>query len=359
MKKFIALLLAVAMLFALAACGGKTEAPAATSSTPATSNAPAAAPAGEKVTLKVTHCQAEGHPINDAALLFADIVNEKTDGRITVDLYPANMLGAESVTRDMVKEGTVDVVILGSAANNYNTAMNLVSAFYLLQNVEEADYMLFDSNFAQKYMKDEYLADHGVVYLDSWTQSPRQTMTTKPFTTPEELKSIKLRVPAGIPVWETGWNYMGAMTVSMGLDDAFSGLQQGVCDGVEGPIEQLYFYSFQEVAKNLIQTEHCYYSYQFLMNANVWNGLSADDQQIIKDALVEAHKLADEKRDANVDLLVSDMESQGVKVTALTDAQKQVFADLALAAVQDNMETWGQDVYDEFIAELEEFRASH
>lgn len=347
MKKILSMLLAAMMVLSLVACGS--------TNTPASDGGDASADV-KPVTLKLTHCQADGHPIDVAADKFAELVAERTEGRVNVTVYPANMLGAESVTRDMIKEGTVDIVLLGSAANNYNTAMNLVSAFYLLQSTEECDYMLFDSPWAQKWLVEDYLADEGVAYLDSWTQSPRQTMTTKPFTNPNELKSIKLRVPAGIPVWETAWNAMGAMTVSMGLDDAFSGLQQGVCDGVEGPIDQLSFYSFQEVAKNLILTQHCFYSYQFLMNNSVLTSLSEADQQIIRDTAVECGDLADQLRDENAVKLVEDMKAAGVTVTELTAEQLQVFADLALTSVEENMDVWGQECYDEFMADLTAFR---
>lgn len=351
MKKTLALLLAVVMCFGLAACGG-SSAPASSGSSGASS--------GETLTLKLTHCQADGHPIDEGADLVAKLMEERTNGRVKIDVYPANMLGAESVTRDMVKEGTVDIVLLGSAANNYNKAMNLAMSFYLIQSIPECDYMLFESDFAKKYMHEDFEANHNVVYLDSWSQSSRQTMTTKPFRTPEDLKSIKLRVPAGIPVWETAWNKMGAMTVSMGLDDAFSGLQQGVCDGVEGPIDQMYFYSFQEIAKNYITTNHCFYSYQFLMNKDSYNKLTDEEKKILDECLAEGKVTHDKLRDENVTKLVDDMvQNAGVTVVDLTDAERQAFADLANQAIQESMSDWGEECYNDFMTEVEAWRKAH
>ena len=309
--------------------------------------------------IRLTHCQADGHPIDEGADLFAELVHERTNGRLEVQVFPANMLGPESVTRDMVKEGSVDMVLLGSAANNYNGAQDLASCFYLMRSIEECDYMFLDSDWAKKYLYPDYLENNHVVYLDSWSQSPRQTMATKEFTTPEELSSIKLRMPAGIPMWERGYSLMGAMTVTLGLDDAFSGLQQGVCDGVEGPIDQLSFYSFQEVAKNLILTNHNYYSYQALMNEKSFNSLSEEDQQIIRESIVEAGKHAGELRDQLTESIVEDMKAAGVNVITLTDEQLDVFAQKALQVVEENMDRWGQECYDEFVAELDEFRAAH
>ncbi|WP_298023313.1 TRAP transporter substrate-binding protein [uncultured Dysosmobacter sp.] len=352
-KKMTGLLLAIVMCVSLlTGCGGGKE------DTPPASGDDSPAPA-ESVTLKLTHCQPEGSPVDLATEEFARLVEERTEGRVKIQLFPANMLGAESVTRDMVKEGGCDIVCLGSAANNYNNAMNLVTACYLFQNIEEADYMLFDSEFAQKYMHEDYLANDNVVYLTSWVQSPRQTMATKAFTTPAELKGIKLRVPAGIPVWEAAWNAMGALTVSMGLDDAFSALQQGACDGVEGPIDQLYFNSFQEVAKEMIMTQHNYYSYQMLMNNDSFSALSEGDQQIIRDTALELDAYHDQLRDENVDKLLEDLKSQGVHVTELSDEQLAAFAELCAPAIDANMDSWGQECYDEFMTELEAFRASH
>ena len=355
-RKMTGLLLAIVMCVSLlAGCGGKKEeAPSSNGG-----SAPAAESTGKSVTLKLTHCQPDGSPVDVATEEFARLVEERTEGRVKIQLFPNNMLGAESATRDMVKTGGVDIVCLGSAANNYNDAMNLVTACYLFQNIEEADYMLFDSDFAQKYMHEDYLANDNVVYLTSWVQSPRQTMTTKAFTNPEELKGIKLRVPAGIPVWEAAWIDMGALTISMGLGDAFAALQQGACDGVEGPIDQLYFNSFQEVAKELILTQHNYYSYQMLINKNSFSALSEADQQVLRDTALELDAYHDQLRDENVTKLLEDLKSQGVHVTELTDEQRLVFAERCEGAIEKNMDSWGQECYDEFMAELEEFRASH
>lgn len=348
-RKTTGLLLAIVMCMSLlAGCGGTTSSDSAADSESA----------GESVTLKLTHCQPDGSPVDLATEEFARLVEERTEGRVKIQLFPNNMLGAESVTRDMVKEGGVDIVCLGSAANNYNDAMNLVTACYLFQNTEEADYMLFDSDFAQKYMHEDYLANDNVVYLTSWVQSPRQTMCTKAFTSPEELKGIKMRVPAGIPVWETAWIDMGALTVSMGLGDAFSALQQGACDGVEGPIDQLYFNSFQEVAKELILTQHNYYSYQMLINNDSFSALSEADQQVLRDTALELDSYHDQLRDENVDALLEDLKSQGVHVTELTEEQLAVFAERCEPAIEKNMDSWGQECYDEFMAELEAFRAN-
>jgi TRAP-type C4-dicarboxylate transport system substrate-binding protein len=313
----------------------------------------------KKVIYKLSHPQADGHPIDVAADKFAELVAERTEGRVEVQVFPANMMGAESVTRDMIKQGSIDIVLLGSAANNYNNAIYLPSAFYLMHNIEETDYMLYESDFAKKYMYDAWLKNDNVVLLDSWTQSPRQTMSKKPFRTPEELSKIKLRVPAGIPIWEQSWNKMGAMTVSLALSDAFSALQQGVCDAVEGPIEQLSFNSFQEVAKNLILTEHNYYSYQGLINADSLNKLSEGDQKVIRETMIECGDYADQLRDENVNKLIEDMKADGVTVIELTDAEKAVFAEKANEAVIDNMDQWGEEAYNEFMAEIEEFRAAH
>lgn len=354
MKKLFALILASVMILSLAACGGKKEeAPAAGGSSSGGSSAPAV----ESVTLKLTHCQPEESPVDKATEEFARLVEERTEGRVKVELFPNNMLGAESATRDMVKTGGVDIVCLGSAANNYNAAMNLVTACYLFQNIEEADYMLFDSDFAKKYMHEDYSANHNVTYLTSWVQSPRQTMTTKAFTSPETLKGIKLRVPAGIPVWEAAWIDMGALTVSMGLGDAFAALQQGACDGVEGPIDQLYFNSFQEVAKELIMTQHNYYSYQMLINNDSFAKLSEADQQVLRDTALELDAYHDQLRDENVDKLLNELKGQGVNVTELSADQLLVFAEKCEPALEANMDSWGQECYDEFMAELEAFRA--
>jgi TRAP-type C4-dicarboxylate transport system substrate-binding protein len=94
-----------------------------------------------------------------------------------------------------------------------------------------------------------------------------------------------------------------------------------------------------------------------LINNNSFAKLSEADQQVLRDTALELDAYHDQLRDENVDKLLNELKGQGVNVTELSAEQLLVFAEKCEPALEANMDSWGQECYDEFMAELEAFRA--
>ncbi len=349
--KKLALVLAVVMLFSLLTACGKTSAHA--ESTPTDSGETTYKP----VVWKVSHNAADGQATAAGFVQFADLIKERTDGRITIELYGNNVLGSDTETREMLMEGTIDILAIGAGYMGvYNGACNLINMPYNFANREELLHM-YDSEWGQKYIAEPFLSEYNVRLIDYWPNSDRQFISTKPVRSAEDLDGVKLRIPSGYNTHESVWSDLGAMTVTMAIGDAVTGMQQNVIDAVEMPIDYLFNYGFHEIAKYLSLTRHSIYAQCVFIREDSLNAVSPEDQKIVLDTIKECGLYATDVLDASEAEVIKKMEDAGVEIIDFTAEQRQVFLDVAKATFEEYMDDWGRECYDAFTAELEAFRA--
>ena len=311
------------------------------------------------ITFKLAHNQAENHPVNLGAAKFAELVKERTGGRVMIDVFPANVLGPESATRDMIKDGTLSMVAMGGPSlSPYGGAVDLTSMLYGFRSEDEMLAVL-EGDFGQKWFYKAFIKDHGVRVLDQWPMLPRVTMSKKEFQAITDLKGVKIRVVSGIPVWERSWSALGAMTVALSLDECFSGIQQGVADAVEGPLDQHFFFSFQEVTKYLVRTNHNYYTQMILINESVYQKLSPEDQKILEQSAKDAGKLFYSERNRLAEEIQQKMVKDfGIKVIDQTDEEIKGFMDAVQPLYEQLMNMWGKECLEDFTAAIKAYRDS-
>ena len=345
-KKIALVLVLVFMMGMLAACGSGSSGSAGSSSS------------AKPVVWKVSHNAAEGQATAAGFEKFAQLIEERTDGRITIELYPNNVLGSDTETREMLMEGTIQMLAIGAGYMGiYNKACNLINMPYNFANRTELLHM-YESQWGQDYIAKPFLEQYGVRLIDYWPNSDRQFICVKPVRSAADLKGIKLRIPSGYNTHESVWTDLGAMTTTLSIGDAVTGLQQGVIDAVEMPIDYLYNYGFHETAKYLSLTRHSIYAQCVFIRDDAFQSVSPEDQQIVLDTIKECGLYATEILDANEAKIMDDMRANGVEIIDFTDEQRQEFLDVAKATFVEFMDDWGQDCYDAFTAELNAFRAT-
>ena len=130
MKKRFAFLMAVAMMLSLlVGFGSKGQDNSDGSSTQGTAGS---------VTLKLTHNAADGQAISDACIQLKNEIEEKTEGRVKIDIYGNNILGSETETRDMLLNGTVDMAAIGyGSLSSYSPVCDLLISMYIFQSTDE------------------------------------------------------------------------------------------------------------------------------------------------------------------------------------------------------------------------------
>ena len=239
--------------------------------------------------LRMAHGAAPGNPRAEAALKFAELVEQKTAGRVKVEVGGSAQFGddVESITN--MRLGT-----LAFSANSQGATAGVVPEFnliglpFLFRDLNHA-YRVVDGPVSQKL--DEAANGKGLVLLALWDNGIRHTSNNKrPITTPEDLQGIKLRTPPDTMTLDI-FRALGANPGPLAFSELYIALQQGVFDGQENPLMNVYSSKLHEVQKYISLTGHKYETTPVLASRMIWAGLSKADQQAIKEAAVEAGKL--------------------------------------------------------------------
>jgi len=328
MKKLFALLLALAMVFSLCACGAK-EAPAPAEPEAETETEAPAEPAFEPQTVKLALVVNDGTPVAECSKAFAEAVKEKTNGDITIEVFAGGVLGTEVELKEAISVGAIEMVNLGWSllSNKFSYSMSYIGYYELSDRATMNEF--FEGPEAQR-LYDAYESQTGVrVISANWQQGNRHTIASRPFSNLEELKGLKLRTPAGVTLDLDAWGAWGASPTGMALSEVYSAIEQGVIEGVECPLDYLWNYKFNEAgATYLMLTGHQLYNNMVAVNAEWFDSLPAEYQQIIIDCANEAGVAQTEQVVAQENDYIAKFEEAGVTVVEISDEVKAELKEL-------------------------------
>lgn len=247
------------------------------------------APDGEQKQPTYTFRLAESHPADYPTTLgdkkFAELVNQKTNGRIKIEVFPSAQLGEEKAVIEQVQLGAIEFtrVSTGPLAE-FNKAFGVFSLPYIFES-EEHEWNFLNGPDAQKLL--EGLSDSKFMGLSYYDSGARSFYTRKPVTSIEDLKGMKIRViqnKVNIDLMQA----LGASATPMPYGDVFNALQTGVIDGAENNWPSFYTSKHYEQAKNLIVDAHQRVPEVLMASKVTWDKLSDADKQAIKEAAMES-----------------------------------------------------------------------
>lgn len=337
MKKLTALLLALVMVLGLCACGSsESAAPAADS--------------GDKVyNIKLGHSDTVDNLVHVSLLNFKAYVEEKSGGRVKVDIYASEQLGSNAEMAEMLQMGSLDAMMMpqGQLAN-YAPKINTIGMPFLFPGYD-AVYKVLDGEIGQELVAD--LANYNMIQLAYWENGLRQTTNSvRPINVPDDLKGLKIRTPED-KVTMAIFSALGASPAPLAFSELYLALQQNTFDGQENPVSNIHANNFQDVQKYLAMTNHKYECKNMIFSLSTWNKLPADIQEL----LLEAAKIyGDEHRKAIVDsadAMLADLEAAGMEVTypdaaLFQEATQSVYTDFY--AEND----WAEDLVNRIKAEI-------
>jgi len=280
-------------------------------------------------------------PWGIAAEKWAELVAERTDGRINMKVYP----GASLVSGDQTKEftamrrGIIDMAV-GSTINwsPQIQELNIFALPFLMPDYKAID-ALTQGPVGKRIF--EIIEQNGVVPLAWGENGFREVSNSKhPIRTPDDLKGLKIRV-VGSPLFNDTFTALGANPTQMSWADAKPALTTGAVDGQENPLSVFTVAKVYEVGQKYLTLWHYVADpLIFAVNQDVWNSFSPEDQEIVRQAALEAGALCIEI--ARKGLIgddksaIRDVEALGVEVVELTPEQHQAFVD----ATRGVYETW-------------------
>jgi tripartite ATP-independent transporter DctP family solute receptor len=236
--------------------------------------------------LTLGHNAGPGNPKAEAAIKFAEIVKAKSNGRLNVQVGAAAQLGDDLTMISALRTGTLDMSI--NSQGPLSSVLPELAALglpFLFSSLPEA-WKVLDGAVGQDLAK--RLEPKNMILLGWMDNGIRQTTNNKrPVNVPADLQGMKLRTPAD-PATVDLFQAMGALTQQINFGELYVALQQGVVDGQENPLANIFSSKLYEVQKFLSFTNHKYECMPFVMSSITWARLSPADREIIKAAAVEA-----------------------------------------------------------------------
>ena len=251
---------------------------------------------------------------------FAELVEEKSDGRITIDVYAGAQLGEESDAIEQVQLGSIELTRVSSAPmTEFTSGMGLFGLPYIWDDADHMWRFLEDENGGKKLLGElEGAGFHGVTYMDPGARS--FYTTDRVVKSPDDLKGLKIRVQESQVIIDF-IEALGGSPTPMDYGEVYSALQSGLIDGAENNPPSYHSASHFEVAKNYTLDEHMRVAEILVMNQGIWESLSADDQAIIEEAAAEAAEFQREQWDAQVEKDMTALKDAGVTITEIDDLE--------------------------------------
>ena len=258
-----------------------------------------ASQAAEPIIIKFSHVVAPNTPKGRAADYFKNLAEERTNGQVKVEVYPNSQLYKDREEMEALQIGAVQMLApsLAKFGPLGVRSFELFDLPYIFPN-KETLYRVMDGDIGKKLFS--MLDAKGITGLAYWDNGFKQMSASKPLRSVSDFKGLKLRIQSS-KVLEAQMKALGANPQVMAFSEVYSGLQQGVVDGTENPMSNLYTQKMHEVQKHLTLSDHGYLGYAVIVNKKFWDNLPADLRttlnQAMEDATVFERKIAQEEND--------------------------------------------------------------
>lgn len=330
LRSLFASITAVSLMFTFVGCSSNQKSQAEKPSDSAESSQAT----GESFQLKLGHIQPIDHPSGLGAEKFAEFVKEKTDGKVTVSVFPASQLGNEKELFDAVELGSIDMAMIGygEPAKKFSDIGILDAPF--LANDREHLVRILNSDTVQSLYNQ--MPDHmNAKALCGFYYGARYLTTSKhEVRNPDELKGLNIRVPDQKLYIDT-LAKMGASATPMAFSEVFLALQQGAVDGEENPLASIAANKFDQVQKYLIKTEHIMGANALYVSSKTLENLPKEYVSAIEEAAKEAADWINEKSFEAEDTYKQQLVDNGMVL--IEDVDKEAFK-AATAPIYDDFD---------------------
>jgi TRAP-type C4-dicarboxylate transport system substrate-binding protein len=256
--------------------------------------------------LRMSTQLADSSPMVAGFRAWGEAVNQRTNGRMNIEVYTAAVLGSDEDVIEQALQG-VNIAVLtdGGRMANYVKDIGIVGMAYIANDYEELTKITETATFKSL---DNDLVKEGIRILSyNWYDGPRNFYTNKIINTPADLNGVRIRTP-GAAVWSRSVASLGATPVAMGWNDSFDALENNLIDGVEVQSTSAFPAKMYEVTRFITKTEHFQLA-NFIMVGEKWfSTLPAEYQQI----LIEECKKASVENARQILSVAADFERQMV-----------------------------------------------
>jgi len=301
--------------------------------------------AQQPIVIKFSHVVAVDTPKGKAAERFKKLAEERTQGRVKVEVYPNSQLYKDGEEMDALQLGSVQMLApsvakfgpLGAREFEVFDLPYIFDSFAELHKVTEGPVgkQLFDK-----------LQTKGITGLAFWDNGFKDMSANKPLKLPTDCKGLKMRIQSS-KVLDAEMRALGAIPQVMAFSEVYQALQTGVVDGTENPPSNFYTQKMNEVQKYLTLTDHGVIEYAVIVNKKFWDGLPPDIRATLDGAMKDATKYANDiAKKENDDSLDAVRKAGKTQILTLTPEEKAAWKKAMVVVHKENEGRIGKDIID-------------
>ncbi len=323
-RRLFSLITVIALVFSLTSCRGGS----ATTPTGQNDGSSSSTPT---ITWRIGHNNPEDHYWTVYMEKFGDMVEEKSNGSIQVEVYHSSQLGDDNAMGEMIRNGNLDMFITGACIpGNWWSPMSMMEMAGLFDSWEHVEASIYGE---PGEMMAKGCEEAGMILFDSWMRTSWNAMTTKPVNSLADFDGLKCRV-TGMDIWIAHMEgTYGLSATPMAFSEVFTGLQQGVVEGVFNPISSMYTMRFHEVCDYLIMTGANYDFAPILVSPQSWDKLSEEQKAVMEECKLAIREEVNDYIKTEDDIFIELMKKDNPDLQIIElDQQEILEAGYAVAA---------------------------
>ncbi|MDY8108712.1 TRAP transporter substrate-binding protein [Fulvimarina sp. 2208YS6-2-32] len=301
--------------------------------------------AQETYALKLGHTGAPNHHFQEISERFAELVSERTDGAVKIEVFPSDSLGKQVELVEGTFLGTTDMVLTSDAVlSNFAPEIGIVNLPFIFRDSDHVRAVLDGEIGEQLSAKVE---EQGATVLAWWENGFRHiTNSKRPIETSADVAGLKLRVPEG-PVFVDTFTTLGANATPIAFTELYSALQLGVVDGQENPPAHILTQKFYEVQDFASKTAHIYLSSPLLVSNIALERLPEEYRTVLK---TTAKELAPVHTAMVLEAEAKQWEEIAAAGMAINEVDKAPFVEATRPVIEKYRGQFGPEIIDAIIA---------
>ena len=270
--------------------------------------------------IRVSVCNAPSHPQNIGLEIFRQYVEAKTDGQVTVAVYPNSQLGGERESVEQCKNGSLEMATASAGPlTTFNNKFMVLDIPFAFDSYERA-WLVLDGPMGQKLLDScEEVGLKGLAYMENGFR--HVTNNVKPINTLEDLKGLKIRTMEA-PMHMENFKNLGSNPTPVPWTDLYLTLQQKMVDGQENPLANLWEVKMYEVQKYASLTGHIYDPMPLVADLKWFNELSPDLQSIIEKGAILGQNYSRSVNAAREEELAKLLTAKGMAINDVSKEEK-------------------------------------
>jgi C4-dicarboxylate-binding protein DctP len=283
----------------------------------------ASAFAENPIVIKFSHVVAPNTPKGEAAAYFKKIAEERTNGRVKVEVYPNSTLYKDKEEMQALQLGSVQVIAPFSS--------NLTSAGFPAFQVFDLPYVFDNMAEARRVTQGpvgksmlKQLEKRGMLGLGFWDNAFKDVTANRPLRTPADFKGLKMRITPS-KVIDAQMRALKANPQTMAFSEVYMALQTGLVDGEENPPSNILTQKFYEVQKTMTLTNHTFHNYVLVTNKKFWDSLPADIRTIMDGVAKDSTDYFNSVADKDNENALAALRKTNMQIIELTPAEKKEF----------------------------------